>query len=321
MQRADYVAKILCVLRIHTIDCKYQQPQFAASYLIEDGERACFVENNTSHATPYLLDHLKQQSLTPENVDLIIVTHAHLDHAGGTAALLAHCPNAKVIAHPKAARTLIDPSRLLASAKKVYGEEAFKNLYGEILPVSADRVQSMEDNEVLKWRECEFQFLHTLGHATHHFCVHEKSTNSIFTGDAFGIRYPQVSKDFLFPSTSPIDFDPIEAKKSVARIAATNADRAYLTHFGVLYQLKIASVELTRHLDAHEEVLKKAIHSKLVGRELSDYCEGFIRSYFKEEIKRRNIADNSSTWDVLELDVTINAQGIAFVAERARAHS
>jgi len=306
------------VLRIHTIDCHYQRPQFAASYLLEDGKKACFIENNTSLAVPHLLEALKNASLTPDRVELIIVTHAHLDHAGGTAALLSLCPNATVIAHPKAAKTLIDPTKLLASAKKVYGEEPFARLYGEILPVPQARVRNMADNEELEWGETSLLFLHTLGHATHHFCILEQSTNTIFTGDAFGIRYPQVSKSFIFPSTSPIDFDPIEAKRSVKRIADTGAYIAYLTHFGSIQHLKIAANELISHLDFHEDVLNKAIETSLSGTELAQFCEDHLRTYFQSEIIKRKISDSKSTWDILELDIVINAQGIAFVAERKR---
>lgn len=305
------------MLRIHTIDCHYQRPQFAASFLLEDGKHACFIENNTSHSIPYLLETLKKSGLTPERVEMIVVTHAHLDHAGGTAALLSHCPNAKVYAHPKAARTLIDPSRLLASAKKVYGD-SFEKLYGDVFPIPAERVVSLEDNEELEWGITTFQILHTLGHATHHMCLHEKSTNTIFTGDAFGIRYPQVSDSFIFPSTSPIDFDPIEAKKSVKRIAATGATIAYLTHFGSMRNLKIAANDLTMHLDFHEKVLEEAKNSSLNGEELVQFCDKQLRQYFRKEVARRKIKDTKETWEVLELDITINAQGIAFVAERLK---
>ncbi len=306
------------MIRIHTIDCNYIRPQFAAAYLIEDGKRACFIENNTTHAVPYLLKKLEEVGLKPDSVEWIMVTHAHLDHAGGTSALLPHCPNATLVAHPKAARTLIDPTRLIASTQKVYGEENFKNLYGVITGIDAKRVKSMADGESFEWGELEFSFLHTLGHSSHHFCIMEHSIGAIFTGDAFGVRYPQVSADFIFPSTSPIDFDPEEAKKSIHRIVDSGAAFAYLTHYGKLTDLKKAAKEILIHLEFHEEVLENAKKSPLMGKDLVQECASLLLGYFKKQLALKNIPDTPANWEVLNLDIEINAQGIAYVAEKSR---
>ena len=103
-----------------------------------------------------------------EAVRYIIITHAHLDHAGGAAALMAQCPNAQLIAHPRAARHLISPERLVASAKGIYGEVRFAELYGEIVGLDASRVVTVEDDEVMRWGLRELRFMHTRGHANHH---------------------------------------------------------------------------------------------------------------------------------------------------------
>ncbi|MBY0370332.1 MBL fold metallo-hydrolase, partial [bacterium] len=118
------------VSSLDTIDCGYCFDDFAASFLLVEGNRAAFVETNTAHAVPRFLEALRKRGLGPEAVDYIVVTHVHLDHAGGTAALAAACPQARVLAHPRAARHLKDPSKLVASAKAVYGEERFSELYG-----------------------------------------------------------------------------------------------------------------------------------------------------------------------------------------------
>src|SRR5262245_32932848 len=113
-----------------TIDCDYIRPRFAAAYLRVAGDEAAFVETDTAHAAPKLLAALAEQGLSPEAVRWVIVTHVHLDHAGGAGAVMRACPNATLLAHPRAARHLVDPSKLTASAIQVYGDARFRDLYG-----------------------------------------------------------------------------------------------------------------------------------------------------------------------------------------------
>ena len=120
-----------------TIDCDYVLPQVACAYLRIQGDEAAFIETNTTHAVPKLLSTLAAEGMKPEQVRYVIITHVHLDHAGGTSALLAACPNATVLAHPRAARHLVDPEKLVASARAVYGEAKFDALYGKIVVKSS----------------------------------------------------------------------------------------------------------------------------------------------------------------------------------------
>lgn len=167
--------------QVITIDCDYLFPQYAASYLLIEGDRAAFIENNTVHAVPRLLSALKQAGLTPEQVEYVVITHVHLDHAGGSAALMQACPGATLLAHPRAARHVKDPSRLIAGARAVYGDARFEALYGKIDPVPAERVREMGDEEILRWRGREWTFLHTRGHANHHFCIYDSALKGVFT--------------------------------------------------------------------------------------------------------------------------------------------
>ncbi len=289
---------------VFTIDCHYLKPRFAAAYLIVEQGKATFVENNTSLALPYLLDALKSQSLTPESVDYIIVTHAHLDHAGGTSELLNHCKNAKVLAHPKAAKTLINPERLIESAKKVYGESEFHRLYGTIQPIPQEKIRSVLDGEQLNWGERIFTFFHTLGHATHHMCIYDSKTESVFTGDTFGLRYPDIqkSKVFILPSTSPIDYNPLEAKKSADRILSFHPKRLFLTHFGEVSDISKAYLALIENLDIHEKLYEWAKAHLDLGDDLAPQIENQLKTIYHPYEKD------------LELDLQLNAQGIAFSA-------
>src|SRR5690606_24875289 len=206
--------------RLRTIDSGYVRPGFAACYLRIQGDEAAFVETNTSHAVPRLLDALREEGMAPEQVRWIVVTHVHLDHAGGAATLLQACPNATLVAHPRAVRHLVDPTRLVQSSKAVYGEEVFQQLYGEIPAAPADRVRAVEDGETLELGDAVFRFLHVRGHANHHVVVHDPARDTEYTGDAFGLAYPYLQRAgrFVFASTSPTDFDGPAAKESVDRI-------------------------------------------------------------------------------------------------------
>ena len=305
------------------IDCNYVYPGAASAYLMIEGERAAFIENNTTHAVPLLLDALNQAGLSPEQVEYAIITHVHLDHAGGTSALLAACPNATVLAHPKAARHVIQPERLVESSKQVYGPELFEKLYGEIRPVAADRVRTLEDDEELRFGERTLRFMHTRGHADHHFCIYDDKSGGVFTGDSFGIGYAalQFAGPFLYPSTTPTQFHADEARKSVRRLRDCGATHAYLTHFGAFDDLNSGADQLLYGLDQMETLLHTARDSKHTGDALQTFCEDGVRRYFNEKLEKHGLQLSDEHRQLLELDIGINAMGIAFAAARARKKS
>lgn len=309
---------------VHTIDCHYLAPRVAAAYLIVEGGQAAFVENNTTRAVPRLLAALAECGLSEEDVQWIIITHVHLDHAGGTAELLRQCRHATVLAHPRAARHLIDPSRLVSSAREVYGAEAFERLYGRIEPVAADRIRVMEDGERLLFGSRTLTFFNTLGHARHHFCIHDSGTNGVFTGDSFGIAYPHFQGGrvpFLFPSTTPTDFDPAEAERSVRLIRETGAERAYLTHFGEFRDLARGTDQMLAGLDEMEALLHSAAGSAASGAVLQEFCERGVRASLQRSLDLTGLSVSQEDWRLLDMDIEINAMGIAFAAARLRTSS
>ena len=305
---------------IITIDCNYVMPGVAAAYLICCGEKACFVDNNTNHSVPALLSALKENGYTPEQVSHIIITHVHLDHAGGTGLLLTHCPNAVVVAHPRAAPHVIDPSRLVKSAQQVYGVDNFRKLYGDIVPVPENRVVIPADGEIIKVGDKSLQFIYTRGHANHHFSIYEQTTKSIFTGDSFGLAYPMLqhgSKPFLFPSTSPTDFDAAEARLSYDKILASGAERAYPTHFDVWSDMKGGYTMLNSYMNQIES-LYNSLLAEPDATKIPALARAGFDAFFAEELKSRGITLSQQEKEVLEMDIDLNAQGIAFAAARAR---
>lgn len=307
---------------IVTIDCNYMgRPRFAAAYLLFDGDEAAFVDNNTAHAVPTLLTALADAKLAPAQVRYLIVTHVHLDHAGGTSALAEACPGAEVIAHPRAAPHIVDPSRLVASASAVYGEETFRRLYGRIEPVDADRVRTTEDEETLELGSRTLEFLHTRGHANHHFCIADSGSNAIFTGDAFGLHYPDLQGPgvLAFPSTSPTDFDAELARESIRRLVGLSPDALYPTHFGPVRDLEESAGQLIRHLDFAEELLEAAYASDLPDDDLKNYVEPRLCDYFAGLLDHHGpLRSREQVWDLIRLDIDLNAQGIAFAAAKRR---
>jgi glyoxylase-like metal-dependent hydrolase (beta-lactamase superfamily II)/uncharacterized protein (DUF983 family) len=303
--------------RLTLIDCDYVHPEFAGAYLLQEAGEAAFIETNTTPAVPRLLATLERAGLKPEAVRYLIVTHVHLDHAGGTSALLAACPNATVLAHPRASRHLVDPSRLVTSARAVYGDEVFNRLYGRIDPIPASRVRSLEDQATVPFGRSELLFLHTRGHAKHHFCVLDPLGSGIFTGDSFGLRYPRLQRAglFLFPSTSPTDFEPEEARKSITRIARSGALQAHLTHFGSVRDLLRCESLLLEGIDLHEKLLlEAAAQADLDPETLTAQLLESLRKTYSQLLGGRGWNLSEADLAFLDLDLRLNAAGLVHAA-------
>lgn len=307
---------------ITQIDGRYNHLGRAAAYLIVDGDEAAFIDNVTRFSVPYLLAALKHSGLRAEQVRHIIVTHIHLDHSGGTAELVKHCPNATVYAHPKAARHIIDPSRLVASARPVYGAEEFNRLFGEIESVDADRVKTVEETDTLELGSRTFSFLHTHGHANHHISIFDSLTNSAFTGDAFGLSYPQLqggSRPYVSYVCAPPQFDPVEARRSVRRIRDAGVDRVYVTHFGMVDFVQSGAEQLFTSLDRYEAVVDSAAATDLEGDALLKFCQDGALGVIELELGESGLDTEDERimkWALSEHLIT--SQGIAFLAERRR---
>lgn len=303
-----------------TIDCDYVHPRFAAAYLRVAEDEAAFVETNTALAAPKILAALDARGMKPEAVRWVIVTHVHLDHAGGAGALVRACPNATLLAHPRAVRHLIDPSKLVGSATHVYGEARFRELYGEVEPVPAERVRAVDDGETVQLGDATLRFLHVRGHANHHMIVHDPARDAVFTGDAFGLVYPALQRPgpFAFPSTSPTDFDPGEARAAIRRIVELGARSAYLTHFGEVTSIDAVAAQLVAWLDVSEVLLDEAVSGERRGEALVRALEAELRDRFEGFARDAGFTPTAEDLALVGLDLELNAQGIAWTAARRR---
>ena len=305
---------------LFTLDADPANPQFVASYLRVAGDECAFIETNTAYSLPILLAALDAHGLSREAVRYVIVTHAHLDHAGGAGAVMAACPNATLLAHPRAARHLIDPAKLVASATSVYGKERFASLYGVIAPIPEARVRPLDDGAQVPLGDATLTFIHTRGHAKHHFVVHDPSLDAVFTGDTLGLVYPRLQRAgrFTLASTSPTDFEPGEARASIARIVALRVKTAYLTHFGGVSDIDVVAAQLGRCIDESEGWMDLARRSDAPLPELTARLRDQVRAAIENSADEVGLTLGPDDWATLATDVDLNAQGIAFVADKMR---
>jgi glyoxylase-like metal-dependent hydrolase (beta-lactamase superfamily II) len=246
---------------ITAIDTEYLYPGHAAAHLIVDEGRAAFVDVGTNSSVPYLLAALDELGIARGAVDYLLLTHVHLDHAGGAGALMRELPNARALLHPRGAPHMIDPTKLIAGSKVVYGEERFRRMYGELLPIPAARVRVVADGERVALGGRMLELIHTPGHAQHHYVVVDAAHASLFSGDTFGISYRALDTEqgaFITPSTVPTQFDPEQHILSIDRMLAYRPESIYLMHFSRVtdvprlgISLKAQIAELARIARAH----------------------------------------------------------------------
>ncbi|UKY53214.1 MBL fold metallo-hydrolase [Streptomyces inhibens] len=193
------------------------------------GARPALIETGTALSVARTRAALDAFGLAPGDLGWIIVTHVHLDHAGGAGALSRAFPAAKVVVHPFGARHLADPARLEASARRVHGA-LLDRVYGSMTPVEGSRIQAAEDGARIDLGDRELRILHTPGHAPHHLVVLDAGTGVLFTGDAAGVRVDGMRS--ARPACPPPHFDRDAAVASMRRMAELRPARLVLTHFG-----------------------------------------------------------------------------------------
>lgn len=304
------------------IDGFYMQPGYASAYLITDGQEAAFFDTVTRFSVPHLLEALAGQGLSPSQVRYIVASHCHLDHSAGTAELVKHCANATVICHPRARRHLVDPTKLVAASKPVYGLDVFDQLFGEIEPIEEARVREIVEGETLDFGGRTLTCLHTPGHAPHHMSLIDSENANAFTGDAFGLAYRALQsgrRPYMAYIVSPGDFSPADARASIAKIRATGVERAYVTHFGVVDQMEAAAELMLRKIDFYERIATEAAEGDLEGEPLRQWCHDRTLEYILDGLKDAGLDAEDPTirgWAEAELKVTM--QGLAVHAGRLR---
>ncbi len=302
---------------IYAVDACYLRPGLAAVHLIVQDGRVAVVDTGTRHSLPMVLQALQGLGLGVEAVDYVLLTHVHLDHAGGAGALIKLCPNARLVVHPRGAPHMIDPSRLVAGSIAVYGEVRFRELYGEIVPVAAERVVQAPDGFELDLNGRRLVFLDTPGHARHHLCIHDLGSGGVFTGDTFGLSYRVFDVDgrpFIFPTTTPVQFEPEAAHASIDRILSLKPQAAYLTHFGRVDDLPGLAADLHELLDEFVAIAEAAPQDTL--HRQAAIIAG-LETLLTERLRRHGCTlSETEMRRFLAHDVELNAQGLVVWLDR-----
>ena len=309
---------------ITVIDTGFVRPRFDASYLLVENGRAAFVDTGTNSAVPRLLAALRAHDLTPRDVDYVIPTHVHLDHAGGVGLLMQQLPQARLVIHPRGARHMIDPAALMDGVRAVYGAEVAARDYGELVPVPADRVVTTEEGMVIELGGRALRFADTPGHARHHHCIWDEASAGWFTGDTFGLVYPELhtpAGPYVVPATAPVQFDQVALHASVERLLAVQPRRMYLTHYGEVRDLQRLAAQFLRQVDAMVEVARglarKGSQGHGAGHRHEQLKRAFEDIYFSELRRMGCALDDDVLQGVLGTDIELNAQGLGVWIDKA----
>jgi glyoxylase-like metal-dependent hydrolase (beta-lactamase superfamily II) len=252
-----------------------------AGYLIT-GTSPILVETGSQSSVKVLLQALSSLGVDPGELAGVAVTHIHLDHAGGVGDVAKAFPEATVYVHPKGARHLADPTRLVASAAMVYGP-LLDSLYGRLTPTEAARIHALEDGEVIAVGSSRsLTAIDSPGHAKHHVGFHDSESGIIFAGDAVGVRLPDAG--VLRPATPPSDFDLDQALHSLGRFRERHPAGIALAHYGLVPEAEAILTEGEERLRAWAGVAQKAFQE---GRDI----EEALTEAFGEDFSGVNDAD------------------------------
>lgn len=272
--KKGYIMTFMKMPQIHTIDLNFQGvPHATAVYVIDSGsEGPVLVETGPGSTLNHCLDALKQLGIQPKDVRHVLLTHIHLDHAGAAGWWAQQ--GARVYVHYFGARHLIDPSKLLASATRIYGDK-MDTLWGEMLPVPAERLTELYDNDTVNIGDLTFTALETPGHARHHHTYQLGST--AFTGDAAGLRL--MNLPLVDIPAPPPEFDREVWVQTVDRLLAARFDTIYPTHFG-------AVTDVQGHLQAFRALIGDAAEFVRVRMEAGVSRDDLVMQYRDWTIER-----------------------------------
>jgi glyoxylase-like metal-dependent hydrolase (beta-lactamase superfamily II) len=303
---------------ITAIDTGHVRPFFDASHLVVENGRAAFVDVGTTRSAPGLLAALEAKGLPPEAVDYVIVTHVHLDHAGGAGEMMRRLPSARLVVHPRGARHMVDPSKLWAGAAAVFGKETVARGYGAPVPVDPARIVEAPEGFTLELGGRPLRFLDTPGHARHHFCVWDETSRSMFTGDTFGLSYRELASThgaFILPTTTPVQFEPEALLTSMDRLLAHLPAAMLLTHYSRVTEIGRLASDLRRQVGElvglGRAVDGKRDRARRLRAGVEELFLGWVRDHGTPLPRERVL-------ELLAVDVELNAQGLEVWLDRGR---
>lgn len=296
---------------VYAFCANYVRPLLASIHMVVEKGRVALVDTGSNDALPHVLEALERVGLGVEAVDYIILTHIHLDHAGGAGSLMQACPNARLVVHPRGTRHMAAPMRLVEGVIAVYGADYVKRVYGEIVPVPAARIIPAVDGLQLDLAGRELLCLDAPGHARHHIAILDRQTRGFFTGDVFGLSYREMDTDgraFIFPSTTPTQFEPDAMVATVDRLLDFQPEVLYLTHYSRVGEVSALAAELKRLVAAHCRIA--LLHRDAGEARQSLIQAGLTRLLLEESRGFGCILEEDELLSLWGTDLALNAQGL-----------
>ncbi|SDI27570.1 MBL fold metallo-hydrolase [Natribacillus halophilus] len=288
-------------------------PERTGIYVLDE-EELTIIETGPSPSYPQIKNGLEQLGKSLADIQHIIVTHIHLDHAGGCGQLVKDTPEASVHVHPRGKKHLVEPEKLVKGAKAVYGSN-FSDLFDPVFPVPEERINVCEDGDRLPvGKNRTLTFYDTPGHAVHHMSIFDDHTQGVFTGDTVGIFYRGIhsTAPLVLPSTSPSQYDTASMKTSHKRIEALKPNVIYFGHFGASDQIsnifQSTATWLERWIKITREVADEQGSSGLLSERL---LQSVIDIHGEK-------ADDSPAWKALKMDCHVSALGLYQAHEKGR---
>ena len=298
---------------IYAVDSDYVRPILDAIHLIEDSGEVAIVDCAHNDAWPQVEAALTKIGRKPEDVRWLILTHVHLDHAGGAGLFMSKLPNAKLVVHERGARHMIDPSKLYAGVEVVYGKETAKRLYGDLLPIPESRVVIGKHGDKLSLGKRLLEILDTPGHARHHIAIVDHAAKGVFSGDTFGLSYRELDvngKAFIFPTTTPVNFEPEAMHASIELMRSFKPSGIYLTHYSRVTEVDKLADDLHRHIDALVAMTHAASGQ---GENRKQAIEAAMTDYLLKEVRVHGCTlPDHEIKAIFETDLDLNAQGLAY---------
>jgi glyoxylase-like metal-dependent hydrolase (beta-lactamase superfamily II) len=296
---------------IFSLDSGYFRSEFDAIHFVVEKNRVAIIDTSTQYAVPRVMESLAALDLTPENVDWILLSHVHLDHAGGAGELMRRCPNARVTVHPRGTRHLVDPSQLWAAVCEVYGSEMAKREYGGLEPIDRARIHETPEGSFIDLAGRRIDFWESPGHAKHHVYIRDSKTNSFFTGDTFGISYREFDNQngaFIFITSSPSQFSPEEHKASIQRLMDANPPAVYLTHFAQVQDVQRHGQTLIRQVDHYAQI---ALRHRSAGAQRAALIRADLTQLMLDQLHQHGVSlTDAQCLQILDLDLQLNSDGL-----------
>ncbi len=298
---------------IHVLDTAFNRPQMAACYVMAHEGELAIIETGTKDTVPLIFDFLAREGLSKSAIKYVMPTHVHLDHAGGAGLLMQALPHAQLVVHPQGARHMIDPSKLQAGATAVYGKTIFEKTYGDLLPIDPSQILIIEDGQTLSLGGRLLTFLDTPGHARHHYCIYDALSEGFFTGDTFGLAYQELTTEkgpFIFPTTTPVQFDPDALKASISRLLSYDPKRMFLTHYGMVEQPQGLGERLIKLVDEFVRI-SETVKQQVPEAQWLQTLNKEILTLLMADLAQHGTALSANEYaQVIAGDVLLNAQGL-----------